>query len=161
MKKIHLSMLTFATLAEQVNQPSTEVGLRTNSLHFRYVCIDELSWPRHEHNIWQVNPKSISVSFGWGPPINNRGVFNFHARMIFQQLEKLWQLTAMFNTLKCLLGLSSTPDSQPVTNPNPLAPLYNHGQSYPQPGNYMYWNGLPNHQGIIFATVGLQSSYVT
>lgn len=66
----------------------------------------------------------------------------------------------MFNTLKRLLGLSSTPESQPV-NPNPLAPPYNHGQSYPQPGNYMYWNGLPNHQGIILATVGLQSSYVT
>ena len=65
----------------------------------------------------------------------------------------------MFNTLKHLLGLSSTPNSQPV-NPNPLALLYNHRQSYPQPGNYMYWNGLPNHQGIILATVGLQSSYV-
>jgi hypothetical protein len=66
----------------------------------------------------------------------------------------------MFNNLKRLLGLSSTPDSQPA-NSNPLGPPFIHGQSHPQSGNYMYWNGLSNYQGIIFATLDLKSPYVT
>jgi hypothetical protein len=84
-EKVHLSTLTFATLAEQVNQPSTEVGLSgTNSLHFRYVCVDELSLLRytsgHEHDRFD---KSISVSFGWRPPINDRGLIEGCSIFVF------------------------------------------------------------------------------
>ncbi|KIM39432.1 hypothetical protein M413DRAFT_415326 [Hebeloma cylindrosporum] len=54
----------------------------------------------------------------------------------------------MFNTLKRLLGLSSTRENSQPARSNSSGPPLNYGSTYPQPGNYMHWGGPPIYQGL-------------